>query len=260
VTLPAVDSLRVVVQLSARGLHLERGMGGITRVGQPGLDAININPAYQQIRWQWDYFMEILQIMLPRSTVARIASDRGLDTERLLRLEKLSLHDATIAQMGHELAGILEGRLARVDTDYLDALATFLLLHLAQRYCRDDGSAGTVERQRTPDFSRIVEFIHGNLDKDLRVEQIARMANLSNFYFIRLFKAEFGKTPHQYILECRIGLAKELLAGSFLPISEISLRCGFSTQSHFTSAFRHSTGMSPRTFRQGNCKLESRRH
>ena len=254
VRLPAVDSLRIGVHLSARSLHLERQLAGVTSVAQPSLDSININPAYQPIHWQWDNFMELLQMQLPRSFVVKTAEAHGLDVEKLLRLEKLNSHDAMISQIAHELGGILEMGHTGVDLAYLDALATFLTLHLYRRYCHESASPLSETRMHGPDFSRVVEFIHSNLEKDLRVEQIARMVNLSNFYFIRLFKAEFGKTPHQYILECRIRLACELLVTTPLSISEISQRCGFSTQSHFTSAFRHGTGNSPRAYRQMHVK------
>ncbi|MGH9638173.1 MAG: helix-turn-helix domain-containing protein, partial [Candidatus Angelobacter sp.] len=95
-------------------------------------------------------------------------------------------------------------------------------------------------------------FIQSNLDKSLRLERIAKVANLSNFYFLKVFKSVFGKSPHQYILSCRIELAKCLLGKTILPISEISQRCGFSNQSHFTNAFRQCTGTAPRNFRHLN--------
>ena len=254
VTLPAVDSLRVVVQLSAKCMTLERDLGGITSATHPSLDAININPAYQAIHWQWDSFMEIVQLQLPRELIARLAPEYGFDAERLLRLERLNIHDGLIAQIGREVAAILEGTHHGADTAYMDALATFLGLHLARRYCRDEPE--TRAGQREMDLSRVVEYIHQNLGRDLRIEQIARMVNLSNFYFIRQFKAALGMTPHQYILDCRIQLAKELLCDSFLPINDISQRCGFSTQSHFTSAFRQAAGMAPRAYRHQQAKAD----
>jgi len=254
IQLPPGQTLRIVVQLSSRSMHLQRDMNGVTRVAQPSLDAININPAFQAINWQWDDFMEFVQIQPTRAFLAQMEEKHGVPAERLIRLERFSMHDAMIAQIGHELADILEGRHPKSDASYLDALAAFLVLHLWGRYGNEEVETPEAGRPRGPDFHRIVDYIHNNLDKDLRLDQIARMANLSNFYFIRLFKSAFGKTPHQYILDCRIKLAKELLLGSFLPISEISQRCGFSTQSHFTSAFRQATGSSPRAFRQSNAK------
>src|SRR5215472_17076331 len=93
VNLPAVASLRLGVHLSARSVHLERQLAGVTSVAQPSLDSININPAYQPIHWQWDNFLELLQMQLPRSFVLKTAEAYGLDVERLLRLEKLDCHD-----------------------------------------------------------------------------------------------------------------------------------------------------------------------
>jgi len=258
ITLPPGQTLRIVVQLSSRTMHLERDMNGVTSVAQPSLDAININPAFQAINWQWDNFMEFVQIQVTPAFLAQMDADHGIEVNRIIRLERFSIHDSMIAQIGHELADMLEGRHAKMDHAYMDALATFLVLHLWNRYCGAEVQESA--KSRGPDFHRIVDFIHGNLDKDLRLEQIAKMANLSNFYFIRLFKTAFGKTPHQYILDCRIKLAQELLLGSFLPISEISQRCGFSTQSHFTSAFRQATGNSPRAFRQSHAKAEQPGH
>ena len=223
-------------------------MGGVISATHPCLDAININPAYQAIHWHWDSFMEIVQMQISRDLIVELSSKYVLDAGRLLRLEKLNIHDGLVAQIGREVVSILEKN-REVDALYLETLTTFLVLHLASHYCQ--GTPQTLAgQQREMDFSRVVEFIHQNLGNDLRIEQVARMVNLSNFYFIRQFKAALGKTPHQYILECRIDLAKDLLRNSFLPISDISQRCGFSTQSHFTSSFRQSTGSSPRAFRQ----------
>lgn len=252
VTLPASQTLRIGTQLSSRSMRVERDLGGTVSVAQHGLDTININPAFQVINWQWDDLMEFVHIQLSPALLRRMESEHGISVERLLRIERFSVHDAMIAQIGHEFADMLEGRHPRAGVEYLDALATFLVLHLWNRYGDPAREGQRQGKTRGPDFHRIVDYIHNNLDQDLRLEQIARMSNLSTFYFIRLFKAAFGKTPHQYILECRIGLAKDLLKGSYLPISEISQRCGFSTQSHFTSAFRQATGHSPRAYRQSH--------
>ena len=259
ITIPPGQTMRIVVQLSSRSMHLERGMNGITSVAQPSLDAININPAFQAIKWQWDNFLEFVQIQITPEFLLRMQDAYGVDAGRIMQLERFSVHDAMIAQCAHELADLLEDRHPKVETLYLDKMAEFLVLHLWNRYCLPP-AAKAAEKLHGPDFHRIVDFIHENLDKDLRLDQIARMANLSNFYFIRLFKTNFGKTPHQYILECRIGLAKQLLRDTFLPISDISQRCGFSTQSHFTSAFRQATEQSPRSYRQSLAKKPQAGH
>ena len=251
VTLPACGALRVSVQLSSHTMRLERRLKGVLTVAEPSLDAININPVNCPLEWQWDNFMEVLHIQIPPAFLAEMEREHGVNPLQITRLDRFNLYDAMIAQVGHTFADLLEKRRPSPSTDYLRALARFLVLHLRDRFGNSARVTKTVEK-RGPDFHRIVDHIRNNLDKDLRLEQIARMSNLSNFYFIRLFKAAVGKTPHQYILECRMGLAKDLLKGSYLPISEISHRCGFSTQSHFTSAFRQATGQSPRAYRQSH--------
>jgi AraC family transcriptional regulator len=59
-----------------------------------------------------------------------------------------------------------------------------------------------------------------------------------------------GMTPHQYVIQQRIERARILLRDPSLSISEISLACGFTNQSHFTRLFRKHTGVTPKTYRE----------
>lgn len=257
IDLPADEALRVVIQLSSSRLRLERNLRGMIDVAEPGLDAININPAHQPIGWRWDSFIEFLQICISPRLLERMEVKDGLQSARLAMLEQFNVHDAMLAQVGHELADMLEGRCPAADGRDLDTMARLLVTHLWNHYCAGhDGDA--VQRGQT--FRHIVDFIHDNLDRELPLEQIARMANLSNFHFIRLFKAAVGTTPHRYILRCRLNLARQLLRETCLPIGDISRRCGFTTQSHFTSAFRQAVGLSPRVYRQASAPAERSSH
>lgn len=81
------------------------------------------------------------------------------------------------------------------------------------------------------------------------IAEIAAACKLSRSYFIRAFKAATGETPHRWLLQHRIQMAKELLLGP-LPISEIALACGFSDQSHLTRVFSGLIGMPPGAWRR----------
>lgn len=93
-------------------------------------------------------------------------------------------------------------------------------------------------------------YIQNNLDKDLRVEDLAKRAYMSTYYFIRVFKNETGMSPHEYVVHSRIHLAKILLLESNIPISEVCYRSGFSSDSVFCAAFKKNVGMSPTAYRK----------
>jgi AraC family transcriptional regulator len=78
---------------------------------------------------------------------------------------------------------------------------------------------------------------------------VAKDVGLSYFHFSRAFKQSMGMTLTNYIAERRIERAKELMKETDLAISEIALRLGFSSQSHFTTSFRRLAGVTPRSFR-----------
>jgi AraC family transcriptional regulator len=252
VTLPAVENLRMSVQLSACSSNVARTLGGVLSKAQPGLGSVNFIPANHPIHWHWDGYIEFLQMQLSGDFLSSIKDEYGIDAQRILSLDLLNVRDPIIAQIAHKLTEIMQSEQQGMGTRYLDSMATSLALHLQQRYVDDNWIGKDGGQSQSTDFSLVVEYIHDNLDKDLRVDQVAKIANLSNFYFIKLFKSTFGKPPHQYILGCRVELAKRLLIETSLPISEISQRCGFATQSHFTNVFHRYAGSAPRAFRQAN--------
>lgn len=93
------------------------------------------------------------------------------------------------------------------------------------------------------------EYVSAHLAGNIRLQQLAALTGLSQFHFARAFKSSLGVSPHAYVLRCRIGEAKRLLAGSNLPIAEIARRTGFSGTSQLSTRFRALTGVTPSRFR-----------
>ena len=81
-------------------------------------------------------------------------------------------------------------------------------------------------------------------------EAIAAEGGISPIYLARAFKAAVGQSPHQYVLGRRIERAKKLLRDSDLPIVEVALASGFSSQSHLSNWFLRSVGVSPAAYRR----------
>lgn len=98
-------------------------------------------------------------------------------------------------------------------------------------------------------LASVFDYIHSNATEELGLEDLARLARLSQFHFTRLFKASAGLTPHQYVLRWRVEESKRLLRHSKLEIADIAQRLRFSDQSHFTALFRKLTGATPRRWR-----------
>jgi len=88
---------------------------------------------------------------------------------------------------------------------------------------------------------------------------MAEVAGMSPSCFIRSFKRSTGMTPHRFVVEQRVAAARRLLETSDLPIVEIALGVGFSSQSHFGVAFRQVTGESPARYRRAQRGRHARR-
>jgi len=80
-------------------------------------------------------------------------------------------------------------------------------------------------------------------------EELAKIALVSPYYFIRIFKKETGATPHEYINNLRMANAKSLLRRTSLPIKDICFQSGFQSVSVFCVAFKKSEGITPTEFR-----------
>jgi AraC-like DNA-binding protein len=116
------------------------------------------------------------------------------------------------------------------------------------------GDIGTLPLGR---LRRVTEYIQQNLDKDLRLAELAALVYMSPYHFARLFKCSTGVPPHRFVVRQRIARASAFLATPELSIARISRMVGFRTPSHFTTVFRRVTGSTPRGYRTG-CLREDR--
>jgi AraC family transcriptional regulator len=97
---------------------------------------------------------------------------------------------------------------------------------------------------------QVVDYIKNHLDQDLGLVKMASVAQMSLYHFARQFKSSIGATPHQYLNQCRMEKAKQLLAEKNLSILEITQQVGLQSPSHFTTLFRRSVGVTPSAYRE----------
>ena len=96
---------------------------------------------------------------------------------------------------------------------------------------------------------RVTEYIQQNLDKDLRLAELAAVVYMSPYHFARLFKDSTGVPPHRFVVRQRIARARGVLATRELSIARISRLVGFRTPSHFSTVFRRALGLTPGAYR-----------
>lgn len=91
------------------------------------------------------------------------------------------------------------------------------------------------------------KHIRENSATQLTLDELADMAGLSKFHFIRLFKKQNGLTPHAYLMRQRVLLARKAMEEGHSP-AEAAFQAGFADQSHLTRKFKAVFGVTPGSF------------
>lgn len=120
------------------------------------------------------------------------------------------------------------------------------LHRMATRLVQRAGKFQPGGRASRPDalLLRAKEYILAHLETDLSLDEISQAAHLSKYHFLRLFRQQFGITPHQYVLSCRVNAARSALESGVAP-SEVAFRYGFTDLSHFNRRFKRIYGKTP---------------
>ena len=92
-------------------------------------------------------------------------------------------------------------------------------------------------------------------EKDYAVEELISETQMSETSLTSAFKRETGRTPHEFLLTCRIRKAMDILAGdSSARITDLALTLGFASSQHFAARFRRETGMTPSEWRANHSR------
>lgn len=115
-----------------------------------------------------------------------------------------------------------------------------------------------ISRQQDNDrMDQIFKYVRNNFEQELSLEEVSELVNLTVPAFCRYFKKATSKTFTEYVNEFRIVHATKLLSEGQLSLTEISMDCGFNSQSHFIKQFKKITGQTPSDYRKGLVKTIS---
>ncbi len=121
---------------------------------------------------------------------------------------------------------------------------TGAVVQMTERVSRSRTVSGDPDR-----IARVLRHLESRIVEPHPLADLARVAGLSRYHFLRTFKRVTGVTPHQWLLRARLREAAERLVASRDPVTDIALRVGFEDLSNFIRSFRAEFGMSPSRYR-----------
>jgi len=129
-------------------------------------------------------------------------------------------------------------------------LAHLLVRHLLRRYGRSPGPRGGPTGELRPgDVDIVAEYTRAHLADVITLDGLAGAVSLSPYHFARSFRATTGMTPHAFVTEHRLMVARDRLLRGDASVTAIALSVGFSNISHFRRLFRRRYDLTPADLR-----------
>lgn len=130
------------------------------------------------------------------------------------------------------------------------AIARNLVLYLRRPGGQSQYSAHLAAQEaRTPPIQKARDWILANLDRPLRVSELAERAAMSPRNFARVFAAELGVAPGRFIERARLDAARTLLSEGDALVDGVARRTGFGTPEGLRRAFVRNLGVTPSEYR-----------
>lgn len=112
------------------------------------------------------------------------------------------------------------------------------------------GMATTKEKESESVVAKARNYIDENYNKDISLDEVSRMVDISPYYFSKLFKQEQGEGFVEYLTRIRMTNARQLLKNQKYSIKEICSMCGYSDPNYFSRIFKRYEGVTPSEFRE----------
>jgi AraC family transcriptional regulator len=166
--------------------------------------------------------------------------------ERFEFYNKIYEHDASLSALLIDLKNSGTDKLRQEERLY-DVLVT--LLRTDRQVKKLERSIPAMKNSTRKEIVRRLtdstDFIYSNFNKEISLDELANIACLSKFHFLRLFKSAFQKTPHQFINELKVRQATHWLKEGVLNVRESSKALGFKDSSTFSRLYFNHTGVYP---------------
>ncbi|MFN8258169.1 MAG: AraC family transcriptional regulator [Bacteroidales bacterium] len=98
-------------------------------------------------------------------------------------------------------------------------------------------------------IGHVMEYIENSYSKNISLEELAQISNMSVRNFQRIFKNATGDSPIDYLIKLRLEKAKKMLQSTDFQVADIALRTGFNEYNYFSRKFKNQIGLSPLKYR-----------
>ena len=135
---------------------------------------------------------------------------------------------------------------------YRDCMDSFSCIEEVKRtldFLLDAMNASSETAQGLDYVEKAKKYILGNYSQQISVKDVADYVHLNPEYFTKMFKKQTGQNIKNYIIDCKLTIAKELLTTSNLPVSMVALEVGYNNFSHFTQIFKKAENMTPSEYK-----------
>lgn len=238
------DTVQICIPFEGARYEVKRSSEtGAMRTSLLGAGDILVVPDQQPHAVYWQRPADILSLQLSTDFL-----ERALGKPRLQLRDSLVLRDQFLSDAALEL------RRAVLDDDAPPPLLGAFAAMIAYKIGRNaenqyPGPSGPIRPLSTGERSRVVDFISANLDRQIRIAELAQLVGMSQWHFLRRFTVSEGMSPNSFITKHRIEKAAALLIGSTTRVTDIAFDVGMSP-SHLSRTFLHRMGVSPKAFRQ----------
>ncbi len=117
-------------------------------------------------------------------------------------------------------------------------------------YISYKGYSGMLAHNKVDRLAEVYNYVSENFNKDISLNDVARMASLTPPAFCRLFKKRTNRHFVSYLNDVRTSKACKQLLETDLNISEIAFGCGYKTVSNFNKIFKKNIGVAPKAYRE----------
>ena len=227
-------TLQGIQEFVCRGSRFKSSPGNII-LFNPG-DVHNGNPGNREV-------LKYVMLYLDPETVYQLMGSAAQSGYAEFIFPKNHFHDKVLQSLIMEMYRLVTG------ADHRSVEYEHCLYKIAKRLTQKMGifCPETWKDKKDTLFLDVRAYIQDNIAEDISIDDLSQIANTSKYHFIRLFRSQFGLTPHQFILNCRINRVREALVEGKRS-TQIAQEFGFFDVSHLNRHFKRIFGVTPKQY------------